>query len=205
MPLPTLEEVLRRFEGLDIQAEVGRGHTDRLVVQISIAADGELPAEAPAAAPAPQDGAFEPAPEPAEQAVDTAILPREVPADFAGLPGEVRRLASRFPSTGALAGGPRLLQAAAAGATDRRVANGDQRFPDVVPRPEGLGTKIYVVLVAEDHSGPWVVRSRAAYHALCGSPLRSHTVSRALASDSEAIACFWGSGLEADTAPTWRS
>ena len=133
------------------------------------------------------------------------VLPRRVPGDFASLPAERRELAARLPAVaGRLSSEARVLRAARAGATDRAVANRDQRFPDAVEPLTGLSPRIFVILVAVDGTGPWVARSRGEHVAACGSPLVEGTVSRGFPSESEARAYFWGTGLAAVLPAPWR-
>ena len=127
-----------------------------------------------------------------------------MPDDEEGFPLELVSLAARLPaSAGRLCPPARILRAARLGAGDRAVANGDARFPESV-EGVGLPTRVYVVLVARDESGPWICRRRIDYLDSVGEPFAPRSVSRAFASDAEAISYLWGSGLPSLLAPPWR-
>jgi len=206
MPPPDLQELLVRLEGLDLSWQVGRDGAGELVVQIRIS-DSDLPPD-PLPAP-PAGGAAEPVTEPAEAPREEGpaarvVLPRVVPDDEAGFPLELVPLAARLPaSAGRLCPPACILQAARLGTGGRAVANGDARFPASGERV-GLPTRVYVVLVAQDGSGPWICRRRIDYLDAVGEPFAPRSVSRAFASDAEAISYLWGSGLQSLLAPPWR-
>ena len=208
MRRPALDRLINHLTAQwpDLEWQVTRGEDGRLVVQVPIRDDG---ADDPLHAP--RRGAAEPAPEPAGEPQAAAapeeeeptVLPREVPRVGADLPQEIQRLAARLPNTpGRLPPLGRLLRAATAGAGDRRVCNGDQAYPDPL-ESIGLSTRCYVALRGEANTGPWLCRRRADYLACVGEPFAEQSVSRAFASESEAIAYCWGSGLAAELPPLW--
>jgi hypothetical protein len=180
----------------------------RLVAQIELREDGGALEEPPPPgdpAQAPQGGA-EPAAEPeVGQEEPPLLLPRALPRTGA-LPHELRALVARLPVRqvdGRPGPGQRILRAVEAGITGRLVFNGDQRSSGPVELLR-LSPTVCVVLRAQDGTGPWHCRGRAAYVGACCSPLAGTTVSRSFHSDAEAIAYFWGSGLPAELPPAWR-
>ena len=205
MPRPTLREVLARLEGFELSHQAGHDREGHLVLQLRLRDDEENPLPAP-----PAGGAEEPAVEPAQPVPPAttaweAVLPRAVPEDASELPVAVSSLVGRLPAVaGRLGPADRILRAARLGASDRAVANGDA----AVQRPSGqlgLATRVYVVLVDQHDEGPWICRLRRDYVAAVGDPFAPGSVSRAFASDSEAIAYHWGSGAEPVLPAPWPS
>jgi len=178
------------------------------VAQIKLRKDGGVLEEPPPpGAPAqPPQGGAEPAAAPkVGQEEPSLLLPRALSGPGV-LPHELRALVACLPVR-QVDGYPgperRILRAVAAGIMGRLVFNGDQRYPDLGD-PFRLSPSIYVVLRAQDGTGPWHCRGRAAYVGACDSPLAGITVSRSFPSDAEAIAYFWDSSLPAELPPAWR-
>ena len=131
------------------------------------------------------------------------VFPRHAPRDAAQLPRAIRRLADQLPAgPGRLGTASRILRAVQMGASDRAVARGDSTAREV-PGQLGLLAQVYVVLVDQYGRGPWICRDRGDYEEAVGSPCAPAAVSGIFASDAEAIAYLWGSGVPAVLPPTW--
>ena len=135
-----------------------------------------------------------------------AVFPRHAPRDAALLPPAILCLADQLPPMpGRLAPASRILRAVQMGASDRAVARGDpaaERAPCQYG-PRGLVARVYVVLVDQYGQGPWICGNGGDYEAAVGRPCAPAAVSGIFASDAEAIAYLWGSGVDAVLPPIW--
>ena len=101
----------------------------------------------------------------------------------------------------------RIRLAVQMGVSDRAVARGEpaaERAPCQHGPARGLVARVYVVLVDQYGRGPWICKDRDDYEAAVGRPRAPDAISGIFASDAEAIAYLWGSGVEAVLPPDFN-